>query len=117
MPSVTIHLPDDVKEDVEKYADEIKKSFSAACRKLIEIGYKVEQSMKKQTADEEQKSNELRDKHTLYLLQNLNISKEILRCVFNKDRVRSGGNTAEDNLSTIRDGTKEYIKGFLGKEE
>jgi len=118
MPTTSIHLPDDIHRDVQRYAHEnCKNNFSAACRILMETGLKVKVLKNKNVSAKQQKKAELAEKQTLYLLQNLNITKEILRCVFNSKYVLTGGSTAEENLKMIPAGTQHYIDGFIGKDQ
>jgi len=115
MPSSTIHLPEDIHKDVKLYAKNSTKSFSAACRILLETALKVEAIKSQNLPNGEQKKTELDEKHIQYSLQSLNVSKEILRCIYNMDSVLSGGSTAEETLENIKQGTLQHISGLMGK--
>jgi predicted transcriptional regulator len=117
MPSVIIHLPEDVKSSVTQYAKAHDKSVSAACRQLIELGLEIEKLRQKGTSPEAKKMEELIEKHTFYILQNLNLTKEIVRCVFEKEAVISGGDSAEELINAVKEGTKKYIDAYLGRDE
>ena len=65
MPSITIHLPDDIHNDVQSYATENEKCFSAACRILIETALKVEKMKNENTADAQHLSSIRRKTHAV----------------------------------------------------
>ena len=107
-------MPEHLHKLVIAHAKEIDKTPSSACRLLIELGLDVELA-KKKNKETDQRKDELFEKQISYLLQNLNISKEILRCVFQESSVISGGKNAEDNLKIIKEGSEKYIEGYLKK--
>lgn len=117
MPSVIIHLPDEVKSRVTEYAHAQNKSVSAACRQLIELGLEIDTLRQQGPSLEAKRKEELTEKHTFYLLQTLNLTKEIVRCVFDKEAVKSGGNSADELMTRVKEGTKSYLEAYLGRDE
>jgi len=117
MSTVAVYFANELIDRLKRYAEERKLNFSEACRELIELGFKVGDAQERGQSEESKRKQELEDKHTSYLLQILNIEKEILRCVFNKEATTLGGATAEEDLLIIKENVKNFIESYMGKND
>ena len=71
-------------------------SFSKAVSEMISVGL--------------ENSTNIEDKHSEYLLRTMNICSEILRCVYDKNKVSFSGENTEDALQEIKQTIQNYVK-------
>lgn len=99
--------------------DEGYESTSQVMKEMIDLGIRVYMQNKdaanmspedKMRLDKEE---ELKAQHTTYLLRLLGFSTDILRCVYDKEKLNTQLDSAEDHISNIKKKVDNYIDGFI----
>ena len=117
MPQINTSVGEHTIEELKNIAEQSHKSFSKFTCEMIELGLRVHKMQSEdEKSDEDKKRIELQQKHTEYLLQTLNLNREILRCVFNGENVKYNSKDANELVEKIKDMAGQYIEGYLGKE-
>ena len=99
--------------------DEGYDSTSQVMKEMIELGIRIYLQNKEESrmSPEEkmrlEKEEELKAQHTTYLLRLLGFSTDILRCIYDKDKLNSEHNNAEDHITTIKNKVDNYIDGYI----
>ena len=93
-------------------------STSQAIKELIELGIKVYNLNKQNDLNSEEKKRlekeeELNKQHTKYLLRILSVNADILRCVYDKEKVANGELDVEKQISHIKSQVDNFIEGYL----
>ena len=114
MKKISVYLKDNIEKDLKKDAEREGVSLSEYAGELIELGLKIKR-MKR--TESQEKQDELHDKMPEYLLRVLNICSEVYRSTYQKDKVVSSGEDAEESLNIIKGKVQSYLDGFLGKEK
>ena len=60
-----------------------------------------------------EKEEELKAQHTTYLLRLLGFSTDILRCVYDKEKLNAQHDNAEDHISNIKKKVDNFIDGYI----
>ena len=88
--------------------------MSQVLKELVSLG--LQAYVSKNTTPENNKSDKeagLRMKHTTYMLRMIGITSDVLRCVFDKNKVDGSNNNAEEQLAFIKNKVDHYIDGYL----
>lgn len=99
--------------------DEGYDSSSQVMKEMIALGIQIYERNKDAAgmSDEEkrklEKEEELKAKHTTYLLRLLGFSTDILRCVYDKEKLTSQHDNAEDHISNIKKKVDHFIDGYI----
>ena len=99
--------------------DEGYESTSQVMKEMIDLGVRV--YMQNKDADNMSpedkmrllKEEELKEKHTTYLLRLLGFTSDILRCVYDKEKLNTQHISAEDHISNIKEKVDNYIDGYI----
>ncbi len=99
--------------------DEGYESTSQVMKEMIDLGIRVytqskaAASMSPEDKMRLEKEEELKAQHTTYLLRLLGISTDILRCVYDKEKLNTPHDTPEDHIANIKKKVDNYIDGYI----
>lgn len=99
--------------------DEGYESTSQVMKEMIDLGILVyTQNKDKANMSPEdkmrlEKEEELKAQHTTYLLRLLGMNTDILRCVYDKEKLNTQQDSAEDHVVNIKKKVDNYIDGFI----
>ena len=99
--------------------DEGYDSSSQVMKEMIALGIQIYERNKGAAgmSDEEkrkfEKEEELKAQHTTYLLRLLGFSTDILRCVYDKEKLNAQHDNAEDHISNIKKKVDHFIDGYI----
>ena len=120
MPKSYCYLSQKTIIDLEQIKqDEGYDSNSQVMKEMIELGIRIylqnkdEVRMSPEEKMRLEKEEELKAQHTTYLLRLLGFSADILRCIYDKDKLNSEHENAEDHISTIKKKVDNYIDGYI----
>ena len=117
MSRVITYLDDTTMQNLKEVSKNSGKTVSKIAAELIKIGYDIKHNKEvHKLSHEEEKKQELVDKHTEYLLKILSIIGDTYRCVRN-EKSKYGEENIDDVIKTITNINRKYIDGFLGKSE
>ena len=117
MPRLVTFVDNELLKNLQQMAKDRDINVSKMASKLIETGYKVEQLQRGKSGENEaKKMEELRDKHSEYLLRILATTADILRCVHN-DKSKYIDKDPEVVITKITENMQEYVRGFIGKDQ
>ncbi len=68
--------------------------------------------LKKKRLDREE---ELRNMHTEYMLRMLELSADTFRCVYDKNKIKDGPDTAREHIISIKHKMAKYIDDYVTK--
>lgn len=94
-------------------------SSSQTMKEMVELGIKIYLHNKERPAldkDEEMRlknEEELNRQHTTHLLRLLAISADVFRCVYDKSRLSSDSNNADEHIGLLKKKVDNYIDGYL----
>lgn len=94
-------------------------STSQVMKEMIELGIRIYVQNKdgaRMSPEEKmrlEKEEELKAQHTTYLLRLLGFSTDILRCIYDKNKLNSEHDSAEDHITTIKNKVDNYIDGYI----
>lgn len=94
-------------------------STSQAMKEMIALGIKVylinKESDDKTEAEKNrlEKEEELQKMHTTYLLRIMELSADILRCVYDKDKAQNGQQVVGDQIALIKKKVDDYIHNYV----
>jgi|TARA_R110000868_G_scaffold173799_1_gene410178 DNA-directed RNA polymerase subunit F len=115
MPQVHCYLPEKTVDKLEEIQSiEGHESLSKAIKEVIDLGIKVYFFNKdnEEKSNEMSKEEELEKKHTAYILRILGMTSDILRCVFDKDKVSGNTTNPEEQIASIKDKVDLYIEEY-----
>ena len=120
MPKSYCYLSQKTILDLEQIKqDEGYDSNSQVMKEMIELGIRIylqnkdEARMSPEEKMRLEKEDELKAQHTTYLLRLLGFSADILRCIYDKNKLNSEHENAEDHISTIKSKVDNYIDGYI----
>lgn len=120
MPKAYCYLNQKIIDQLESInQDEGHESSSQTMKEMIELGIKVYLHNKENplmSEDEKrrlEKEEELNRQHTTHLLRLLGISADILRCVFDKNKLPDGAVNAEDQIAALKKKVDNYVEGYM----
>ena len=120
MPQVHCYLNQKTADEIEQIRqEEGHESLSAAMKEMLILGIKVHQINKDKKGlsfDEKQraeKEEELKALHTTYLLRILEINADVLRCVFDPNKIPNSQEKVGDHIVKIKSKVDEYIEKFI----
>lgn len=99
--------------------DEGYESTSQVMKEMIDLGIRVytqnkdAANMSPEDKIRLEKEEELKAQHTTYLLRLLGFSTDILRCVYDKEKLNTTHDTAEDHIANIKKKVDNYIDGYI----
>lgn len=109
------YLPQKTIDGIEKIqVDDNYGSLSQVLKELIDLGLQA-YSLKNRIPINNKSNREvdLRMKHTTYMLRMIGITSDVLRCVFDKNKVDGTHNNAEEQLAYIKNKVDHYIDGYI----
>ena len=102
---------------IQEMASTAEKPLSQVAAELLEIGYRVKTSNNiKEEEPEEIRMKELIEKHTEYQLRILATTSDILRYMYTKES-KYNGDDVEKILEQIKTSMRDYIEGYLHKDQ
>ena len=120
MPKAYCYLSQKIIDQLESInKDEGHDSSSQTMKEMIELGIKVYLHNKDNpviSEDEKrrlEKEEELNRQHTTHLLRLLGISADIFRCVYDKNKLQSDSNNAEEHIAELKKKVDNFIEGFI----
>ena len=117
MARIITYLDDAIMQNLKEVSKISGKSISKIAAELIKVGYDIKHNKEvHKLSREEEKKQELVDKHTEYLLKILSIIGDTYRCVRN-EKSKYSEETVEDVMKIITSNNRKYIDGHLGKNE
>lgn len=111
MSKVYCYLPQMYVDQIEEIKTAEKyDSQSQVLKELIELGLKA-RAIKNIGPINSDREDELRTKHSAYLLRLLSMTSEILRFVFDKNKTRGKQDNVDELLEQIKEKVDSYIDG------
>lgn len=101
--------------------DEGYDSSSQAMKEMLSLGIKVYLVNKENTPMDEaekkrlDKEEELRKMHTEYMLRMLELTADTFRCVYDKNKIKDGPDTAGEHIVKIKQKITKYIDDYVTK--
>ena len=109
MPQVHCYINQKMEEQLEESIT-MKEMLSLGIKVyLINQNNKIDESEKRRLEKEE----ELQKMHTTYLLRIMELSADILRCVYDKDKEEKSQYIVSDQISLIKKKVDEYITNYV----
>ena len=122
MPKVYCYINQKMTDQLEKIKqDEGYESSSEAMKEMLSLGIKVylvnkeNPSMGEAEKKRLEREEELRNMHTEYMLRMLEISAETFRCVYDKNKIKDGPDTAREHIVNVKNKMAKYIDDYVTK--
>lgn len=120
MPQVHCYLPKKTVDQLER----IKQvnghtSLSKAIREMIESGIKetlAREALPEDDSEEKkrlEKEEQQRNQQTMYLHKILSLNTDILRCVYDKNKLPEARKMAEEKLVDIKKTVEDFTEGWV----
>ncbi len=115
MPKTYCYLPQKTIDEIEKIqVDNNYGSMSQALKELVDLGLQAYNAKNTTPANNKSdKEADLRMKHTTYMLRMISITSDVLRCVFDKNKIDGAHNNAEEQLAYIKNKVDHYIDEYI----
>ena len=123
MPQVHCYLNQKMADQLEEIRkEEGYDSLSQAVKEMLSLGIKVHLVNKENPSlsDEEksrlEKEEELKNKHTEYLLRMLEISADTFRCVYDKEKIKDAPDTAGEHIVKVKQKISKYVEDYVSSK-
>lgn len=120
MPQLHCYLNQKTADQLEKIReDEGYDSTSQAMKEILSLGIKVYLVNKENPPMDDldkkriEKEEELQKMHTEYLLRMLELTADTFRCVYDKNKVKDGAETASEQIISIKKKVSKYIDDYV----
>lgn len=120
MPQVHCYLNQKMADQLDKIKDdEGYESSSQAMKEMLSLGIKVylinKENLPTDDTDKNRldKEEELKNMHTMYLLRMLELNSDILRCVYDQNKLKNAPDNSSDHIIKIKQKVDDYIEEYI----
>lgn len=120
MPKVYCYLNQKTIDELEQIKQvEEHESTSQVLKEMVTLGIRVYQMNRKDSELNEseklrlEKEEELRKQHTVYMLRLLALNADILRCVYDNEKIPKSQNDVEHHILEIKKSVDKYLNDFI----